>query len=441
MIPAYRFAEVAVYSVLNFFPYLMLAIYPFRKSLRFSRRNTTLLVLLLCAVQIFMGCVSAFYEGSRASVLSVVSTVSYAAFYFLAVKMPFGKTLFTLLMLSNAANFVVMASKCIEGQIFPELALQSYRWSFSLVMFFVELLLLIPLYFYIKKVYTPAVENEPSGIEWKFLWLIPATFYLIWFYEIYSGSSKSSLETALNPGNAVFLLFINVGAMLVYSVIAKLVLEQNKNMRLQASNHSLEMQSLQYENLQERITEARRAKHDVRHHIVLMQEYLKKKEYSELENYLNSYSESLPEDTPLSFCKNYAVNAVLAYFSQLSKVRRIDLSVHIDIPENCGIDDTDITVLFGNLLENAFEACERDGSENKKVIVRATNDEYSLCVAIDNTFTGKIKRNKSGAFVSSKHIGAGIGTESVKSIAEKYHGVCRFDNAGGMFYASVMINK
>ena len=47
MIPAYRFAEVAVYSVLNFFPYLMLAIYPFRKSLRFSRRNTTLLVLLL----------------------------------------------------------------------------------------------------------------------------------------------------------------------------------------------------------------------------------------------------------------------------------------------------------------------------------------------------------------------------------------------------------
>lgn len=62
-------------------------------------------------------------------------------------------------------------------------------------------------------------------------------------------------------------------------------------------------------------------------------------------------------------------------------------------------------------------------------------------MSFDNTFTGKIKGNKSGAFVSLKHVGVGIGTESVKSIAEKYNGVCRFENFDGMFYASVMLNK
>ena len=46
---------------------------------------------------------------------SALSTALYAAFYFLAVKKHFGKTLFTLLMISNLANFAVISAKCIEG--------------------------------------------------------------------------------------------------------------------------------------------------------------------------------------------------------------------------------------------------------------------------------------------------------------------------------------
>lgn len=145
-----------------------------------------------------------------------------------------------------------------------------------------------------KKVYTPAVEKEPTGIEWRYLWLIPATFYLIWYYMLYNNNGKSSLETALDAGNAVFLLFINVGAGIVYYVIAMLINEQEKNIRLSDNNHRLAMQNLQYENLQEKIADARRAKHDVRHHISLMQEYVRNKQYGELENILTAISRACP---------------------------------------------------------------------------------------------------------------------------------------------------
>lgn len=343
-------------------------------------------------------------------------------------------------MISNTANFVVAASKCIEGKIFPELVVQSYRWSFSLIMLFVLAVVWIPLFIYTKKVYTPAVEKEPTGIEWRYLWLIPATFYLIWYYMLYNNNGKSSLETALDAGNAVFLLFINVGACLVYYVIAKLINEQEKNIRLGENNHRLAMQNLQYENLQEKIADARRAKHDVRHHVSLMQEYVRNREYDKLEKYLNSYQQSLPDDTLISFCDNKAVNAVMLYFAQVAKNENIDYDVKAVIPDDIAIDETDLSVLFGNLIENAIDACKAESGDNKKIVIRALTDDYTLCLGIDNTFTGDVRKDFNGVLFSSKHVGFGIGVESVKSIAEKYGGTYRAEIKDGMFMSSVLLN-
>ena len=47
MPPVYRFIEIIVYSLLNFLPFLVLALYPFRHSLRFSRGVTGILIGLL----------------------------------------------------------------------------------------------------------------------------------------------------------------------------------------------------------------------------------------------------------------------------------------------------------------------------------------------------------------------------------------------------------
>lgn len=131
MPPLYRLIEVAVYSLLNFLPFLALALYPFRHSLRFSRGVTGALIACVSAGQLLLGAWAAFRPGDNAGTVSAVSTLLYALFYFLAVKKHFGKTLFTLLMISNIANFAVISAKCLEGLLFPQLALQSYRWSFS----------------------------------------------------------------------------------------------------------------------------------------------------------------------------------------------------------------------------------------------------------------------------------------------------------------------
>ncbi len=173
-----------------------------------------------------------------------------------------------------------------------------------------------------KKVYTPAVEREPSGLEWRYLWLIPFTFYIIWYYTLYGNSAKSSLELALEPKNTIALFFINAGAFLVYYIVARLVIEQQKNLRLQENNHLLEMQNLQYDYLQDKIKETRRYKHDVRHHIALMQELLKKGEYDKLSEYLNAFRDSMPDISEHIYCKKHICKRTSCIFCSNSGKQR-----------------------------------------------------------------------------------------------------------------------
>lgn len=475
MPPFYRILEVCLYSLLNFLPFMGLALYPFRRNMRFSKIIIVAMILVLTVLQIGMGILAAFFTRGNAAIVSAMSSLIYVVFYLIAVKMPLGKTAFTLFMISNLANFLTVSSKCIEGQLFPELARQSYRWSFSLGLFFMEIILWVPLFLYIQKIYTPAVEREPSGKEWHYLWLIPATFYLIWYYNLYADASMSSLEVALRPENAIYLFFINAGACLIYYIVSELVLEQNKTLELQQKNYQLSMQVFQYDNLQNKITEARRARHDVRHHVLLMQTYLQEKNYEALEEYLQHYQREIPGGELISYCENAAVNAVLLYFAQEAKLREIAFEVRVNLPKETGMEETDLSVLFGNLLENALDACEteqkalwerkkvqsgttsmqdtenvqKEGTDEQimqfeqnrqrvKVVINASQKGQALCVTVDNTFWGKLRKDREGRLLSTKHRGNGMGTESVKAIAEKYHGVCRFEAIDGMFCASFM---
>ena len=58
---------------------------------------------------------------------------------------------------------------------------------------------------------------------------------------------------------------------------------------------------------------------------------------------------------------------------------------------------------------------------------------------MDNTTDQEPIEGKGGGFRSTKHEGMGIGTDSVRDIAERYNGVVEYSFKDGMFRASVMM--
>lgn len=182
---SYHIIETIIYTILSLLPYIFLALRPFYDSLRFSKPITALLVSILMVFQAASAFIASVLPASQKGILNIFSTITYCLFYFIAIKSHFGKILFTLFMLSNISNLIIVVSKCLEGIVTPQLAVQTYRWSFSVAIFITQLFLLVPLYFYIRNIFTNAVKGNPSSSIWFYLWAIPATFYFIGTYELY----------------------------------------------------------------------------------------------------------------------------------------------------------------------------------------------------------------------------------------------------------------
>ena len=436
-----KYLEVILYGLLNL-SYLVLAIMPFWDRLRFSKKSTYFFIGIFGLVQIFFSVWAGLWvnESFRA-LISGVALVVYLILFAVIIKAHFGKKLFMLIMLINISSFINIAGKYFESLFFGDVAWEkAYAISYSLCVFLLQLLILLPVTFSILKLFKGAIENEMVRSAWKYLWLIPTTFYFVWLFHVYS-LHHSPIDFAMSGQHVLFLFIVDLGAYFVYYTAFRFIKELGKNMTLEENNYHLAMQHLQYENLNERILEARHAKHDIRHHITVMSSYLSKGEYDKLEKYLNSYKRSLPDDSSISLCENDAINALLVYFAGLSKDGNIDFQVRAKIPDDIGIEENDVCVVLGNLLENALHAAYVYKGNDKLISVAIDYSNGCMLIAIDNTFDGKLKKSIDGSLLTTKTDGSGVGLESVKNIAKVYNGLFKYEVKDNKFCVSVMLNK
>ena len=434
-----RILEVALYATLNFLPYLLFAIAPFRQSLRFSGRTTSVLILLATLLQIPLYVVDLCVE-LPAWLLTAIGLFLDGASYFLLVKAHVGKLTFMLLLLSNVANLLSAVAKCLEGVFFYELAVEGYRFTHSLLLFALNLVVLPLLYLYMRRHFSTGFAQSKQGSHWRYLWLVPLTFYFIWFYHLYSDTHGSSDELLLHPEQAFFLFIVNLGALLVYQTIARFALAMEEAQLLSEKNHLLEMQNLQYEALRDRIDEARAAKHDVHHHVALLDAYAEAGELDKLRAYLSAYRRSLPDDRSIVFCKNQSINLLLLYYAQQAKNAGVDYDVPpIDIPESLPIADTTLSVVLGNLIENALEAQAVVPEDDRRITVRASFSQGALLLTVENVYAGKLRNTAEGAYLSTKNERRGTGLSSVRAIVKASGGKLEISHTETHFTVTVFL--
>ncbi len=271
---------------------------------------------------------------------------------------------------------------------------------------------------------------------WNTLWIIPFTFYAVWYRNSYfTGEDHEAL--ALTGMYLTYTVIISGGGMLIYALVARLINERAENSKLREKEYVLTMQQTQYQHLQERIEEARTAKHDLRQHLHMISALLADQKYDELEAYINRYRKTIPETGTIAYCDHYAINALVQYFAGLAKEHGIAFSAHLTLPSALSLPDEILAVLLGNLLENAVEAA---ALEDKPIItLRGQCEDNALFFKVVNTFTGKVKKNRDGLYLSTKHEGRGIGLRSVRSIVNDCQGLLKITQEDSLFTVSVLL--
>ncbi|MGL5207242.1 MAG: ATP-binding protein [Acidaminococcaceae bacterium] len=299
------------------------------------------------------------------------------------------------------------------------------------------------MWLFMTKLLLPVIQNKEQSPFWNFLWIVPFSFYALYRIGI---DPEDSITTAfINGKNALPIQIAwSTGTFLSFGMMLQMLKENIKkdqlNTQLQAATLRIDLQLKEFDRLNSIIEETRRSRHNLRQHLVMIKHYVQKSDLASLENYLSKYIKALDNTANLNICENSYFNAIAQYYYALAKEKGIKIELAFDLPKDLSLPETDTAVLLGNMFENALEACERQTSGQRFIKGKgALIKDNLLAITIKNSFDHEIRKT-GDAFISSKRDAKGIGTESIRIIAERYNGIAKFSNNGGVFETSVLLN-
>lgn len=179
----------------------------------------------------------------------------------------------------------------------------------------------------------------------------------------------------------------------------------------------------------------KKQRHDLHHHLIAIRE-LAENGNEKLSDYLDTLSKNIPT-AHISYCENKAVSAILSHYAEICRGEQIEFHAKLIVPEMRKTPlNSDLAIIFGNLLENAIEACMKIDKEKRFIRIGSDISYDMLIITMDNSYDGNFL-SVDGRFRSTKREGFGIGLSSVQSVARKYCGDAKFEDKDGYFQSSV----
>lgn len=299
------------------------------------------------------------------------------------------------------------------------------------------LLIYPPLYVLFKKTLRPIMEMQSLSV-WRYMTAIPFAFAVISII-----TTMEAFGHEISPVIFAIRFSIIFGSVLVCALLGKVIKQMEEAVIAQEkgrwAEQMLSLQVAQYESLKQNMEQTKAQRHDLRHQLAVIRSYSMEGDTARLTGYLDTLIAEIPDQYGVFYCENIAVNAIVSHYAALAEKNGIKLSVKLTVPEYSErISDTSLCVIFGNLLENAIEACERMIGGDRFIRLYSRVQYKSLTITVDNSFDGTVHK-QGGRWLSRKRSDYGTGTASVTAVAEKYGGGAVFEAEGQVFQASVYV--
>lgn len=178
--------------------------------------------------------------------------------------------------------------------------------------------------------------------------------------------------------------------------------------------------------------------HDVNKHIKSIEQLYLSGNTEIAAEYTRQIGGMLQPLIPVTYTGNPILDILLADYISIMNEKQIDFDIKVDNAKMAFIDAIDITIIFGNLLDNAIEACDNIGHDRKIFLKIATYHEM-ISIRMENNCTTLKWRN--GIPVSQKGQNHGIGLLNVRRSIDKYDGSIKLKAEDKIFIVEIFLNS
>lgn len=217
----------------------------------------------------------------------------------------------------------------------------------------------------------------------------------------------------------------------------RIYLEQKKAEQYQ-------VQAAVYKMLEEQYSQAERLRHDLKNHLLALLGLWEDQAWEKLGDYLKKMESSAQLGENEEVTGNRAVDALLYQKRKMAEDKKIDWECDVRIPKQCSINEFDLCVLFGNILDNAVEACERLQREayvqGLQPFIRVQAGIVKKCFLLEvKNSMNAVEKPKGRIAKTENPQGRGIGLLNVSDVVRVYNGVMNTEIQNGIFDISVLL--
>lgn len=245
-----------------------------------------------------------------------------------------------------------------------------------------------------------------------------------------------------------FLLYLDIAGILMctsfflfYLVDKTFIINEVRQKRIMA-DQLLSMQTDYYKQVEEAQAEVTALRHDLKRHLHSIVSLLQMEQYEQALEYINGIYDSTNHLTVPVSSGNRMVNIMLSRTKQQAEEADITFTTNIMIPPTLPIENVDMCIILGNLLDNAVEACNRitGDSVRKYINVEILFRKAFLVISITNSFNGEYQM-KGSRYESTKtgETFCGIGLSNVSTVVERYEGDMKISHDDHAFTVSIML--
>lgn len=227
---------------------------------------------------------------------------------------------------------------------------------------------------------------------------------------------------------------------LVFYIIRDVVYKEGELQEIRLLQEKNKNQMNMYQYMESVYGEQRKKVHDFKNSMECIHGLLKSKRYEEAQEYLGQMTENWIEEIDYINTNHPIVDSVINQKFKQSKRKGIPLLLSFNDLGNLKMEEEDIVVLLGNLLDNAIEACEKVEINPKWIKVRFLVQKENIIISVRNPVSELIQMENS-KIISTKNNKEdhGIGLKNIQSVVDKYEGESIYSCNDGFFTYTIEI--
>ena len=174
-----------------------------------------------------------------------------------------------------------------------------------------------------------------------------------------------------------------------------------------------------------------RARHDRRHHNLVMLEFANNNEIESIREYLKSLVDGDNEVCgEVRHCDNLTINTVLTVYERRARESGISVKISAKASQDLEVSPQDLVIVIANLFENAIHATQKN-KNNKVIDIIIKGNAQRLLIKVENPCKNNL------TFDETLY---GVGIHSVIATTNKYEGMYDFIAEDGIFSAKISLN-